>query len=123
MRGPMLDLISYDRKYGEVATYLLGDVLVVQDLERALALWRETKTNKTIVTLEGEVIDPHGVGHRRLAGVGAGGRARAEAGDPRARGGDGAARRGRRVVPLRATSRRSRQRGGSGRAPATSWGL
>ena len=44
-----------------VATYLLGDVLVVDDLERALSLWRETRTSKTIVTLEGEVIDPHGV--------------------------------------------------------------
>jgi chromosome segregation protein len=74
VRGPMLDLIGYDRQYGEVATYLLGDVLVVEDLERALSLWRETKTSKTIVTLEGEVIDPHGVvtgGSREsaLAGV------------------------------------------------------
>ncbi|HTB57560.1 MAG TPA: AAA family ATPase, partial [Polyangia bacterium] len=74
VRGKMLDLISYDRKYDAVATYLLGDVLVVEDLERALALWRETRTSKTIVTLEGEVIDPHGVvtgGSREsaLAGV------------------------------------------------------
>ena len=74
VRGPMLDLIGFDHQYGEVATYLLGDVLVVEDLERALELWRETKTNKTIVTLEGEVIDPHGVvtgGSREsaLAGV------------------------------------------------------
>ncbi len=61
VRGKMLDLISYDRKYDAVATYLLGDVLVVEDLERALALWRETRTTKTIVTLDGEVIDPHGV--------------------------------------------------------------
>jgi chromosome segregation protein len=74
VRGPMLNLINYDRKYDAVATYLLGDVLVVEDLERALALWRETRTTKTIVTLEGEVIDPHGVvtgGSREsaLAGV------------------------------------------------------
>ncbi|HMF40084.1 MAG TPA: chromosome segregation protein SMC [Polyangia bacterium] len=61
VRGPLLDLIGYDRQYGEVATYLLGDVLVVEDLERALTLWRETQTTKTIVTLEGEVIDPKGV--------------------------------------------------------------
>ncbi len=74
VRGRMLDLIGYDRKYDAVATYLLGDVLVVEDLEKALALWRETRTDKTIVTLEGEVIDPHGVvtgGSREsaLAGV------------------------------------------------------
>jgi chromosome segregation protein len=61
VRGPMLELIGYDRQYDEVAAYLLGDVLVVEDLERALALWRETRTTKTIVTLEGEVIDPKGV--------------------------------------------------------------
>ena len=57
----MLELIGYDRQYDEVASYLLGDVLVVEDLERALTLWRETRTDKTIVTLDGEVIDPHGV--------------------------------------------------------------
>ena len=61
VRGPMLELIGYDRQYDEVASYLLGDVLVVEDLERALTLWRETHTTKTIVTLEGEVIDPQGV--------------------------------------------------------------
>ncbi|HEY7375635.1 MAG TPA: AAA family ATPase, partial [Polyangia bacterium] len=61
VRGPMLELIGYDRQYDEVAAYLLGDVLVVDDLERALTLWRETQTSKTIVTLEGEVIDPKGV--------------------------------------------------------------
>ena len=61
VRGPMLELIGYDRQYDEVASYLLGDVLVVEDLERALTLWRETHTTKTIVTLEGEVIDPKGV--------------------------------------------------------------
>jgi chromosome segregation protein len=61
VRGPMLELIGYDREYHKVAAYLLGDVLVCEDLKRALALWRETHTDKTIVTLDGEVIDPHGV--------------------------------------------------------------
>jgi chromosome segregation protein len=61
VRGPMLELIGFDRQYDRVAAYLLGDVLVVEDLRRALELWRETRTDKTIVTLDGEVIDPHGV--------------------------------------------------------------
>ncbi|HVZ73121.1 MAG TPA: chromosome segregation protein SMC [Polyangia bacterium] len=61
VRGPMLDLIGYDRRYDKIATYLLGDVVVVENLRRALELWRETRTTKTIVTLEGEVIDPQGV--------------------------------------------------------------
>ena len=74
VRGPMLELIGYDRQYDDVAAYLLGDVLVVENLDRALALWRETRTEKTIVTLDGEVIDPQGVvtgGSREsaLAGV------------------------------------------------------
>ncbi len=58
---PLLELIGYDREYHKVAAYLLGDVLVCDDLKQALALWRETHTDKTIVTLDGEVIDPHGV--------------------------------------------------------------
>ncbi|HEV3032232.1 MAG TPA: chromosome segregation protein SMC [Polyangia bacterium] len=61
VRGPLLDLIGYDRQYGRIASYLLGDVVVVENLRRALELWRETQTTKTIVTLDGEVIDPQGV--------------------------------------------------------------
>ena len=61
VRGPLLDLIGYDRQYDKIASYLLGDVVVVENLRRALELWRETQTTKTIVTLDGEVIDPQGV--------------------------------------------------------------
>jgi chromosome segregation protein len=61
VRGPMLELIGFDRHYDRVAAYLLGDVVVVEDLRKALDLWRHTKTHKTLVTLDGEVIDPHGV--------------------------------------------------------------
>jgi chromosome segregation protein len=61
VRGPMLELIGFDRHYDRVASYLLGDVVVVDNLGRALELWRNTKNGKTLVTLDGEVIDPHGV--------------------------------------------------------------
>ncbi len=61
VRGPMLELIGFDRHYDRIASYLLGDVIVVEDLHKALELWRQTKTQKTLVTLDGEVIDPHGV--------------------------------------------------------------
>lgn len=61
VRGPMLELIGFDRHYDRVAAYLLGDVIVVEDLRKALELWRQTKIEKTLVTLDGEVIDPHGV--------------------------------------------------------------
>ena len=61
VRGPILELIGYDRQYDKVAAYLLGDVMVVDNLQRAIELWRQSSTNKTIVTLDGEVVDPHGV--------------------------------------------------------------
>ena len=61
VRGPMLELIGFDRHYDRVATCLLGDVLVVENLGKALELWRQAKTAKTLVTLDGEVIDSHGV--------------------------------------------------------------
>ncbi|MBN2576867.1 MAG: chromosome segregation protein SMC [Deltaproteobacteria bacterium] len=61
VRGPMLELIGFDRDYDRVAAYLLGDVMVVENLPRALEIWRQTRTSKTLVTLDGEVIDPHGV--------------------------------------------------------------
>jgi chromosome segregation protein len=72
VRGPILELIGYDRQYDAVADYLLGDVLVVENLNKAIALWRETRTDKTIVTLDGEVVDPHGVvsGGSRESSVG-----------------------------------------------------
>jgi chromosome segregation protein len=61
VRGPMLELIGFDRHYDRVAAYLLGDVLVVENLGKALELWRQAKTAKTLVTLDGEVVDSHGV--------------------------------------------------------------
>jgi len=72
VRGPLLDLIGYDRHFDRVANFLLGDVVVVENLKRALELWRETQTTKTIVTLDGEVVDPHGVvtGGSRESSVG-----------------------------------------------------
>ena len=57
---PLLELIGYDRSYDRVATYLFGDVVVVDDLNHALALWKEG-ARCTFVTRDGEVVDPHGV--------------------------------------------------------------
>jgi chromosome segregation protein len=61
VRGPMLQLIGFDRHYDSIANYLLGDVVVVENLGKAIELWQKTKTEKTLVTLDGDVIDPHGV--------------------------------------------------------------
>ncbi len=61
VRGPLLELVGYDRQYDKVAAFLLGDVLVVDNLSRAVDLFRAGGAGKMLVTLDGETIDPHGV--------------------------------------------------------------
>ncbi|HEY3357913.1 MAG TPA: chromosome segregation protein SMC, partial [Polyangia bacterium] len=74
VRGRLIDLCGYDHDYEQVAEFLLGDVVVVEDLDTALALWRELDgAGPTLVTLDGEVVDPHGVvtgGSRERSGAG-----------------------------------------------------
>ena len=59
--APLLELISVKEGYRDVAEYLLSDVVVVQDLRSGLALWDRNGYYSTLVTPEGEVIDPMGV--------------------------------------------------------------
>jgi chromosome segregation protein len=59
--APLLELISVKEGYRDVAEYLLSDVVVVQDLKSGLALWHRNGYYSTLVTPEGEVIDPMGV--------------------------------------------------------------
>ena len=59
--APLLELISVKEGYRDVADYLLSDVVVVQDLRSGLALWHRNGYYSTLVTPEGEVIDPMGV--------------------------------------------------------------
>ncbi len=71
-RGPLLGLVRCPDEYKPVAQALLGDVLVVEDLVRAIDLWRSGE-RRTLVTLDGEVVDPTGVvsgGSRDAAGSG-----------------------------------------------------
>jgi chromosome segregation protein len=75
VRGRLIDLCGYDRDYERVAEFLLGDVVVVEELEQALSLWRgfDGAGSPTLVTLDGEVVDPHGVitgGSRERSGAG-----------------------------------------------------
>ncbi|MDP2688976.1 MAG: chromosome segregation protein SMC [Deltaproteobacteria bacterium] len=60
--GDARDLLSEVRikeGYGGIINYLLGEVLIVEDLESGLELWGGG-VYKTIVTRDGEVIDPQG---------------------------------------------------------------
>lgn len=60
--APLLDLVKIKPDYRPVGDYLLSDVLVVTDLDRALDLWKDQKNFiRTLVTLEGEVVSTSGV--------------------------------------------------------------
>jgi chromosome segregation protein len=56
----LLDVIGVRAGYEEVAEALVANVLLVADLETALALWRANGTAWTFVTAAGETIDPTG---------------------------------------------------------------
>jgi chromosome segregation protein len=58
--SPLLEVISVKEGYGEVAEYLLSDVVVVRDLRAGLSLWNRNGFYSTLVTPDGEVIDPMG---------------------------------------------------------------
>lgn len=59
--GKMVDLVKAQPGYEHVARVLLGDVVVVENLEHARAIWQHNGHLKTLVTLSGEVLDPVGV--------------------------------------------------------------
>ena len=59
--APLLDMISVKAGYQDVAEYLLNDVVLVKDLKAGLALWSRNGYYSTLVTPDGEVIDPMGI--------------------------------------------------------------
>ncbi len=59
--APILELVKIKPDYQPVGDYLLSDVLVVTDLDRALNLWKDNNGSRTLVTLEGEVVSASGV--------------------------------------------------------------
>ncbi len=58
--GGALGLVRFKESYGNVAQYLLGDVVVVDTMDTAMYLWNRNGMHKTIVTLSGEIVDPWG---------------------------------------------------------------
>lgn len=59
--GKLVDLVRAKPGFERVARVLLGDVVVVEDLETARRLWSEPGHRKTIVTLAGDVLDAVGI--------------------------------------------------------------
>lgn len=60
VRGIAKDLISFDGEYENVFSSLLGSTVIVEDMDSAVSLARETRYSFKIVTLEGDVINPAG---------------------------------------------------------------
>ncbi|ADL07824.1 chromosome segregation protein SMC [Thermosediminibacter oceani] len=58
--GLAYKLIEYDKKFTPVLTYLLGRVIVAEDMDSALTIARKTDFSIKVVTLEGEIINPGG---------------------------------------------------------------
>lgn len=58
--GPALTLVSAKSGYEKVVDYLLGEVVVVKDLDVAVDVWSRNGFSKTLVTLDGEVVDTAG---------------------------------------------------------------
>ncbi|MBI3178107.1 MAG: chromosome segregation protein SMC [Deltaproteobacteria bacterium] len=59
--GPALAKVSVKPTYEAMASYLLGDVVIVDALPTALDLWTKNGHQQRLVTLDGEVLDPAGV--------------------------------------------------------------
>ncbi|MDO8461352.1 MAG: chromosome segregation protein SMC [Deltaproteobacteria bacterium] len=59
--GPLANLINVKGDFAKLSHYLFGDFVLVENLARALSLWKANGHKKTLVTLDGEVVDPYGV--------------------------------------------------------------
>ena len=58
--GVAEELIDYDSKYEIAMRHLLGNTLVIEDLDSAIALTRQFRLSARLVTLDGEVINTSG---------------------------------------------------------------
>ena len=58
--GIAQELIDYDNEYEPAMQHLLGNTLVIEDLDVAVALTRQFRPRARLVTLEGDIIDTSG---------------------------------------------------------------
>lgn len=58
--GVATDLVTFDAKYANVFGGLLGNTVVVEDMDTAIAVARKARYGFKIVTRDGEVLTPHG---------------------------------------------------------------
>ncbi|MCA9659960.1 MAG: AAA family ATPase, partial [Myxococcales bacterium] len=61
VRGRLVDLVEVNAELRPLASALLGDAVVVDRLSRALELWQAGTIKATLVTTDGDRIEPSGV--------------------------------------------------------------
>ena len=58
--GVAADLVEYDKKFEKVVRFVLGNTLIVKDIDTAVRVSKEGGFNGTLVSLEGDVISGRG---------------------------------------------------------------
>lgn len=58
---PLRDLVNTKEAFRPLINALLGDTLLVDDLDTAIKAWRSNGRNQCLVTLEGDVVDERGI--------------------------------------------------------------
>ncbi|MBR5590300.1 MAG: hypothetical protein IKW40_02100, partial [Anaerotignum sp.] len=58
--GTAYDLVTFDEKFRQIALNLLGRIIVVQDLDKAVQLAKKYRHQYRLVTLEGDILNPGG---------------------------------------------------------------
>lgn len=59
--GPLRDRVSVKEGFDPVVDVLLGDVLLVDNLDNALKIWSKNGQRQMLVTMQGELVDAKGV--------------------------------------------------------------
>ncbi len=55
------EIVSVPQSFKPLVDALLGDTVVVDNLDQALSCWKENGRNQCLVTLEGDVVDERGI--------------------------------------------------------------
>jgi len=58
--GIASDLTEYDPKYAQIITQVLGNAIVVDNIDNALAMHKKFRYSNKLVTLDGELLSPGG---------------------------------------------------------------
>ncbi|WP_405726242.1 chromosome segregation protein SMC [Anaerotignum sp.] len=58
--GTAYDLVTFDEKFRQIALNLLGRIIVVENLDKAVQLAKKYRHQYKLVTLEGDILNPGG---------------------------------------------------------------